>query len=350
MSTDSRLDASPGEGVKPIFHRFPDLPTELRLSIWEEAMRSERQIVKSSVHVGRFHETADPQKGTGPFMKIDGQIYQQVPSFFFVSQEAHNAAKKYYSICGNDKGHSNLLGNPHPSDSVAKLIASPGKTWKLYPGAQRLGVALAPRETRKAPYHSSTVDAEVMTDSHGIPDAILYGCLSRSRIERDTSDILGELGLRTVLIGRASFRLLPDRQGTSTQLLEFVGRSKHNKNSLQRYLDERSNRSRRLVYDINERLIAEYISNLTDLDEKYQVNHWTFIVEEREERHSFEKLHFKGADLYYIDQLSVVSAEWWDKQKREQASEHSVTRARALVAGKIRFARILKGPTVVRQD
>ncbi|KAI1505767.1 hypothetical protein F5X99DRAFT_404802 [Biscogniauxia marginata] len=88
-------------GNPRVFSRFPNLPIELRLIIWELAIRHPRVICM---------DPDLPSRATHlkPFFTIDGDLYRQVPVLYFVNEEARAIASKKYinHICLSIGTHS----------------------------------------------------------------------------------------------------------------------------------------------------------------------------------------------------------------------------------------------------
>ncbi|KAI1189559.1 hypothetical protein F5B17DRAFT_187234 [Nemania serpens] len=81
------------------FTLFPRLPGEARIMIWKFAMEEPRlvHLRVEGCGIKRARRRGCP-RGGGPYLTIDGERYEQVPPFFFVSREARFYALTIYTI------------------------------------------------------------------------------------------------------------------------------------------------------------------------------------------------------------------------------------------------------------
>ncbi|KAI1083116.1 hypothetical protein F5B20DRAFT_577499 [Whalleya microplaca] len=75
------------------FKRFPSLPTEIRLMIWELALTQPRVVCLDPAHF--HHESSEP---TSLILKLKGFSYAHIPILFLVNHEARALAVKRYTI------------------------------------------------------------------------------------------------------------------------------------------------------------------------------------------------------------------------------------------------------------
>ncbi|KAI2642236.1 hypothetical protein GGS21DRAFT_546455 [Xylaria nigripes] len=96
-------DALVQRNVQKQFPLFPRLPTEIRRMIWSAAMENEdpRLVHMRALRcgiVGRERRGCPRGKELGRTITIDGNRYDQAPSYFFVNHEARFMALEYYNI------------------------------------------------------------------------------------------------------------------------------------------------------------------------------------------------------------------------------------------------------------